>query len=68
MTNYYQLLVGCHSDLRRNYVAGDVVKSSADLVKVFGSDKFRRLSDKEIAAMQTKEPSRKRTKVKRRSA
>ena len=51
---YFQLLSGLHKDIvsGKSYVAGDVIQSDADLVNNFGSNKFRKLSQKEIAAMQ----------------
>ena len=70
---HFQLLIGIYNDIRtgQHFTAGDIIKTDADLVKSFGSDKFRRLSNKEIAAMQnqdeiagTEQPKRKRVKRK----
>ena len=65
--NYFQLLVGIHYDARtgRSYTAGDIVADEGNLVKAFGSDKFRKLSDKEITSMQIPDAKPKRKKVKR---
>lgn len=70
--NYFQLLIGKHYDARtgKSYTAGDIVKSDDNLVAAFGSDKFRKLSAKEVAEMQIPKakPKRKRVKAKRKSA
>ncbi len=43
---YFQLLVGQHQDLnKRNYRPGDVIETDKDLVKSFGSMKFKKLSE-----------------------
>lgn len=70
--NYYMLLIGSHFNaiIKKKYTAGDVISSESDLVAKFGSEKFRKLTKKEIAAMQTdesttEEPKRKRIKAKR---
>jgi len=59
---YFQLLIGSHFDATKGvngkkYVAGDIIITERDLTRQFGSDKFRRLSPKEIAAMQTDKPA-----------
>lgn len=56
--NYYQLLVGRHQDLnKRDYKPGDVIETDKDLVKSFGTMRFRKLSEtaakKLIAQAQT---------------
>ena len=50
---YFQLLYGIHNDIQtgKHYSAGDVIQSDADLVKLFGANKFRKLTDKEVAAL-----------------
>lgn len=73
---YYQLLCGIHSEFGVKHVAGDIIKSEANLPQNFGSDKFRKLSDKEVSQLQNEcepatdaQPKRKRVKrVKRKSA
>jgi hypothetical protein len=76
--SHYQLLAGKHSDFRGSsakdlpkiYTPGDIVESDVDLVERFGSGKFRKLSRKEVRAMQAddedraddEQPRRKRTK------
>jgi len=74
-TNYFQLLVGLHQEKGgKRYTAGDVIGPvEHDLVKMFGSNKFRRLNDDEVSQLQTYEPDtaeqpRKRVKAKRKSA
>lgn len=51
---FFQLLCGIHNDLRsgKRFTAGDIVPCDHDLVQAFGSNKFRRLSDKEVAQLQ----------------
>lgn len=51
---YFQLLAGLHSDIvnHKTYSAGDIVPSDKDLVAAFGSSKFRRLSEQEVAALE----------------
>ena len=53
--NHFQLLIGAHFDATKNikYVAGDIIITERDLAKSFGSDKFRRLGRKEVAALET---------------
>ena len=36
----YKLLIGSHADIDANYVAGDIIESDIDLVKIFGQQKF----------------------------
>lgn len=74
MSGYYQLLCGIHSEYGKIFTAGDIVESKANLPQKFGSNKFRKLSDEEVAEMKTdepaaeKQPKRKRIKAKRKSA
>jgi len=72
--NYFQLLYGIHSEYGKKFTAGDTIESKSDLVVIFGSNKFRRLSDDEVANLQNESepdtaepPKRKRLKAKRKS-
>lgn len=51
---YFQLLIGGHFDAIKKikYSAGDIIPSEKDLAKSHGSDKFRKLTKKEVAAME----------------
>ncbi len=56
----FQLLSGFHEDENgERYEAGDLVVSDIDLVKCFGSNKFRRLTDEEFAAMKPQDEKNK---------
>jgi len=42
----FRLLIGRYQDLeKQNFKAGDVVETEADLIAMFGRDKFARLTD-----------------------
>jgi hypothetical protein len=79
---HFQLLTGKHSDFKGSdkthpptiFTCGDIVESDTDLVAKFGSGKFRKLSRKEVRALEaddehaevtTDEPVKKRRKKKR---
>jgi len=83
MANYFQLLIGKHFDATtgKKFTAGDIIgPTERNLVKSFGADKFRKLSDEEsqdyipccmsncvrtFPEMPVEEPKRKRIKAKR---
>lgn len=51
-TMHFQLLAGTHRGLDGAiYKPGDIVQTGHDLVKTFGSESFRRLSDGEVAVL-----------------
>ena len=52
--DYYMLLIGAHFNaiLGKKYTAGDVIPSDSNLVTRFGSEKFRKLTKKEVVALE----------------
>ncbi len=60
-TMFFQLLVGGHQDRNEvNYSAGDIIECEEDLVKMFGSAKFQKLSSQQCETLkQLKENRRK---------